>query len=382
MPDRDLNRLASLIRSDSDAILTRWRELVRQIPSAKGLDVPTLNDHLPGLLEELAVALEGSSDETIAEALQEGSPLDHGRQRVVDDFDIAEVVAEYNILRGCVHDLAEEHGLTLQGKAFHILNRVLDGAIGIAVETYAAQRASDVKDRREEYLAFVAHDLRTPLGAMSLAARLLETRLPAGNGSDECSRMVKTIQRNARHIDVLVGLVLEENSNAEAESDPRLQQRPFELWPMVEGIIQDIQPAAEGAPGPKLINEVPDDFSVFADAGQLRRVLQNLIGNAIKYTPKGEVRIGARKRDPDGLAECWVSDTGAGMPRDVLDQVFVKGVGDPEKEGSLGLGLAIVKSLVEAHGGTVHAESEEGRGSTFRFVLPNKPVAATRPAGR
>ena len=128
----DLSQLAALIRRNHEPLLSRWRTQVRALPSAQHLDAPTLNDHLPGLLEELVAALHTRSDETIAEALREGSSSAHGLQRVQDGYDIAEVVAEYNILRGCVHDLAETNGLSLQGEAFHILNRVLDGAIGVA----------------------------------------------------------------------------------------------------------------------------------------------------------------------------------------------------------------------------------------------------------
>lgn len=379
----DLTALATLLRSDSEPLLSRWREQVKHLPSAKRLDVPTLNDHVPTLLVELAVALETRSDETIPEALKEGSPLAHGLQRVADGFDIVEVVAEYNILRGCVHDLAEAHDLRLQGKAFHILNRVLDGAIGVAVESFATQRALDVKDRREAYLAFVAHDLRTPLNAMSLAARLLDQNLSAPAGNGESARMIKTLQRNARHIETLVIKVLEENNNPEAEVDPRLERRLFDLWPLVEGLIQDTHPVQEGSEGPRLINEVPDDLEVFADASLLRRILQNLLGNAIGYTPRGEIRIGARENEADDMIECWVSDTGAGIPGELIDKVFEKGESDPEKIGGTGLGLAIVKTFTEAHGGTVRVESVEGRGTTFRFCLPRHeppgPAQAVQP---
>lgn len=82
------------------------------------------------------------------------------------------------ILRGRIHDLADENGLTLQGKPFHIINRVFDRAIGLALLAYATQRAREVQQRREEYLAFVAHDLRTPLNAIALACRVLELRFP------------------------------------------------------------------------------------------------------------------------------------------------------------------------------------------------------------
>jgi two-component system, OmpR family, phosphate regulon sensor histidine kinase PhoR len=71
-------------------------------------------------------------------------------------------VTEYNILRGCIHDLGDENGLTLQGTPFHIINQILDRAIGSALNAYATGRALEIARRREEYLAFVAHDLRTP----------------------------------------------------------------------------------------------------------------------------------------------------------------------------------------------------------------------------
>ena len=126
----------------------------------------------------MAAALQSKSDQTIPEALRDSSPPAHGLQRLQEAFDIEEVVAEYNILRGCIHDLADDNGLTLQGKPFHIVNRVLDHAIGLALQTYATQRALEVQRRREEYLAFVAHDLRTPLSAISMAGKVLEMTLP------------------------------------------------------------------------------------------------------------------------------------------------------------------------------------------------------------
>ncbi len=367
MANRDLDQLAMLIRRDRDALLSGWRKLVKELPSARHLDTPTLNDHLPALLEELAVALEERSGQTISEALREGSPREHGLQRLQDGYDIAEVVAEYNILRDSIHDLAEQNSLSLQGEAFHILNRVLDGAIGLAVETFATQRASEVRSRREEYLAFVAHDLRTPLNAMSLAAKVLD--LTAEKGNPESARMIRSLHRNALHIEALVGKVLDENKGFHAEGDQKLQRRSFDLWPLVESIIHDIHPVAEGTDSTVLINAVPDDLVVFADAGLLRRVFQNLITNAIGYTPRGEVSIGARADQPDGTVECWVSDNGAGIPDNLLDKVFEKGESDPGKNGT-GLGLAIVKTFVEAHGGTVHVESREGHGATIRFTLP------------
>ena len=159
MAINDLDKLAELVKQERHVLLSRWRQLVRQLPSARRLDIPTLNDHIPGLLDELATALQSNSDQTIPEALSEHSSPAHGLQRVQDGFDIEEVVAEYNILRGCIHNLADENGLNLQGKPFHIINVLFDHAIGVAVQAYATQRALEVQQRRAEYLAFVAHDL-------------------------------------------------------------------------------------------------------------------------------------------------------------------------------------------------------------------------------
>ncbi len=368
-----LDELARLIEHERDALLTEWRAQVRALPSARGLDVPTLNDHIPHLLAELASALRAGSGETIAEALLDGSPPAHGLQRVKDAFDIEEVVAEYNILRGCIHDLAERNGLSMQGRPFHVLNRVLDGAIGTAVQTFASQKAHEIQKRREEYLAFVAHDLRTPLNAISLSTRVLELLLARDRSeTPETTQKLKTLNRNVQHLQDLIGKVLQENTNLESEAGVKLERRRFDLWPLVEALIHELQPVA-GTDSTRLINAIPEDFVVYADASLLRRVFQNLIANAISYTPRGEVVIGASVTEEGGTAECFVRDNGEGIPEDRRRTVFDKHETDPEKPGGLGLGLAIVRTFVEAHDGVVTVESELGVGSIFRFTLPGQP---------
>lgn len=374
MTTDEFDELATLLKDQRDALLSCWRHQVRQLESARQLDTPTLNDHIPLLLDELASAVRSNSGQTIPEALTEGCSPAHGLQRVQDGFDIQEVVAEYNILRGCIHDLAVENGINLQGKLFHIINRTLDNAIGSAVQTFATQRALDVQQRREDYLAFVAHDLRTPLNAISLAGRVLELTLPARGAGADTVQMLKTLRRNVQNLEGLVDKVLKENANLQTESGIKIERREFDLWPLVEDLTHDLHPVA-GTDSTQLINEVPDDLVIYADASLLRRVFQNLIANAIKYTPRGAIKIGAQNLDASGVTECWVSDNGAGIPKELLDTVFDKGQTDQENAGGMGLGLAIVKAFTEAHSGTVEVESEEGVGSTFRFSLPFKPGA-------
>ncbi|WP_425616087.1 ATP-binding protein [Anatilimnocola sp. NA78] len=366
----DLNRLAALLHEQRTTLLQRWRLQVRELPVARNLDIPTLNDHIPMLVDELVVAFQTNSDQTIAEALSVGSSLAHGLQRVQDAFDIEEVVAEYNILRGCIHDLADENGFVLQGKPFHIINRVLDHAIGLALQTYATQRALEVQRRREEYLAFVAHDLRTPLNAISLAGRVLEMTLKEQGTDAGAAQMLKAMRRGVQQLESLVGKVLDENANLQTEIGVKLERREFDLWPLVQSLIQDLHPVA-GTSSVRLSNNVPDDLVVYADAALLQRIFQNLIANAIKYTARGEIVIDAVEL-ADGGVECWVIDNGAGIPPELIDKIFDKGETDADMAGGIGLGLAIVKTFTEAHGGTVSVESKPGVGTRFRFSLPAK----------
>jgi two-component system, OmpR family, phosphate regulon sensor histidine kinase PhoR len=361
--------LAALIRQQRQQVLSRWGKQVREMPSARSLDTPTLNDHMPGLLDELITALERDPGLTIPQALAGNSPTAHGLQRLEDAFDLEEVVAEYNILRGCIHDLADENGLSLQGAPFHTINRVFDQAIGLAVQTYATRRAQDLLHRREEYLAFVAHDLRTPLNAISLAGRVLERTLPADGTAPEAARMLKALRRNVSHLEKLVGKVIEENANLKTEVGIKLERRYTDLWPLVEGLIHDLEPVA-GTASTRLINRVPDELVVYADASLLKRIVQNLIANAIKHTPRGEIVIAARELPDNAGVECAVSDNGAGISAEFLARIFEKGETDSADNTGMGLGLAIVRTFVEAHQGTISVESELGRGATFRFSLP------------
>jgi len=364
-------KLAVLIRQQRDVLLSTWRQQVKHLASAQNLNTPTLNDHIPQLLDELVDALNSSAGRRIPEALAQGSSPVHGFERFREGYDIQEVVAEYNILRGCIYDLAENNGLSLEGESFHVVNGVLDQAIGLAVQTYATERALELQKRREEYLAFVAHDLRTPLNAVSVAASVLEEILRDGNAREDTERILNTLHRNVQRLRGLVEKIIQENANLCAETRIKLERREFDLWPLVEALIDDLRPLAKTG-GTELVNEVPYHLIVYADASLLKRVFQNLISNAIRHTAHGKVVLGARESRPDGAVDCWVIDDGAGIPKEKLDRIFDELESDSANGSGLGLGLAIIKSFVEAHGGHVSVESKQGMGTKFCFTLPTK----------
>ena len=362
----DLRKLAALLRDQRETLLSHWREQVRLLPSSRKLDKPALDDHVPALLDELAAAFHSVADETIPETLRQGSSPMHGLDRFQNGFDLQEVVAEYNILRGCVYDMAERHNLELQGRAFHILNRVLDEAIGLAVQAFATQQALEVQRRREDHLRFVAHDFRTPLQTVALSARVLEQKLRITDNTGQTAEIFQILQRNVQHLESLVEEVLKESDHTAGSGLP-CDARQIELWPVVDAVIDEMRPVADTA-GTRLTNDVPEAMTACADMGMLKRVLQNLIANAIKHTPRGEVSVGARSLGSSGAIECQVRDDGAGIPADQLARIFDTEPNSAERR--TGVGLSIVKTFVEAHGGTAHAESLKGSGSTFRFTLP------------
>lgn len=365
-----LNKLAALIRREQDQLLAEWRHEVRQLSVAHNLDVPTLNDHIPDLLEELARELDASSDDTMIKELKE-NPIIHGLDRLRLGFDVEEVVAEYNALRGVIQDLVERHDLRLRGSVNRIINRVIDKSIALAVKTYAAQKAIEVQQRREEHLSFVAHDLRAPLSAMAMATQLLERTLPDEAKSGQDAMLLETLQRNISRLNALVVKVMQEEANLNANGSEKLERGEVQLRALVQGLISDLQPLAESS-NTNLINHVPEELTAFADANLLTLVFQNLVSNAIRYTPKGEVTIGARANEESACHECWVSDNGAGIAAERLEKVFDKLETDPDQKDGMGLGLAIVKQFVEAHSGQVTVESKLGEGSAFRFTLPYK----------
>jgi signal transduction histidine kinase len=370
--------LARLIRLNVQHILRDWRKGVNTLSSAKGLDTPTLNDHIPDFLGELASTFENSSDASIASRMAHGTPPAHGLERLRNGFEVEEVVAEYNILRECIHDLADRNGLVLQGKPFHILNRALDGAIGAAVRQYATQQALEVQQRRHDYLAFITHDLRTPLNAISLAALMLENMAAVYPDADRASRTFKTLHRNAGYLNTLVNKVLEENANLHTEVSVKVERRRFDLWPLVESLVYDLHPVA-GTGSTTLINAIPDDLTIYADAALLRRVFQNLIANAFEHAPSGQVIISACRSASGNDIECSVSDNGIGIADDRLSLIFAKYQSDGETKLTRGLGLAICKAFVEAHGGAIRAESTIGQGSVFTFTIPQAEASQPVP---
>lgn len=358
--------LAEVFGANQLEIINEWRSQAGLLLRELALDKPTITDHLPDVIAEITRDLALGRTGALSAEHTRGSPPAHGVQRFHDGLEVGEVVAEYNLLRAAFITVAERHNLYLVGEAAHIINHRIDEAVRMAVTAFAAQQALIRKKREDEHLAFIVHDLRTPLNAVALLTEELKAGLDASALAD-ADELFAMMERNLQRAETLIKRVMDASVLSAADgSSFNPERRLFELWPLVQRLILDLRTVA-GKHGIEVVNAIPRSLTLFADAGLISQVFQNLLGNAFKYASNGRVVISAD--EGPGMVSCTVSDNGAGIPPELLSKVFDKLATDPHKTGT-GLGLAIVKQIIEAHGGTVNAESEEGAGASFSFTLP------------
>jgi signal transduction histidine kinase len=231
------------------------------------------------------------------------------------------------------------------------------------------ERLLELDRLKDEFVATASHELRTPLTSLS---GYLEMALDPAEGPLSPSREshLKIVQRNAARLAALVDQLL---FLARADSHPlELDRQPVDLADVLEEAAETARPAAD-AKEISLVVVGDSRSEVPADRAQLVRVVDNLVANAVKFTPDGgSVRLAAHREGDTAVIE--VADTGLGIPHSEqadLFKRFFRGTNAIEKAipGS-GLGLAISQVIAEAHGGTIKLESTAGAGSTFRLVLP------------
>lgn len=250
-------------------------------------------------------------------------------------------------------------------------------------EDRARQEAEEALRSRDEFVATVSHELRTPLNSVLGWARLLRL----GKLDHAASlRAVEAIERGAAAQAQIVDDVLDVSRVMRGEL--RLEVHPVDLLPVIEAAVDAVRAAASARQIQVALSLSPRAGQIAGDQARLQQVIWNLISNAVKFTPAGgrvEVRLDREESD----VVIAVKDTGMGIDPAFVPHLFERfrqaDSSSTREHGGLGLGLAIVRHLVEAHGGTVHAESDgRGRGSTFTVRLPaaasHRALSTLRPA--
>jgi signal transduction histidine kinase/ActR/RegA family two-component response regulator len=240
----------------------------------------------------------------------------------------------------------------------------------LASEKQARAQAEQANRAKDLFLATLSHELRTPLSTMLMSAQILRQVAAEDPRIERASASIeRSANAQARLIDELLDV------SRIVSGKLLLDLGPVDLAVVVHEAVEGARPAAQ-AKSLMLEADIDDEIgAVYGDASRLLQVVNNLLVNAIKFTPH-DGRVSVRlERLGDGRAQLAVSDTGVGIHPEVLPHVFSRFVQADSTvtraHGGLGLGLAIVRHLVDVHGGEVRADSPgEGRGSTFRVILP------------
>ncbi len=246
---------------------------------------------------------------------------------------------------------------------------LVSGTIGFLSEISlrALSRAKKAEQEKDNFMATVAHELRSPISVIYYANSL--NRLTSG---DQSSDQLDMIDRQVCHLNLLIEDLLDVSRVARGKI--RLNRRHVDAASVIQGAIEKTRPMITSRKHKLELKISPEPMPVSIDPARIEQVLTNLLTNAAKYTPDGG-RICLTANPSGDSAVFAVRDTGIGIRPEALPHVFdmfMQGdLGRDRNEGGLGIGLALVRKIMEMHGGSVRAESAgKNRGSEFVFTLP------------
>jgi signal transduction histidine kinase len=362
--------LADAVRGQSPQILERFRVMVKEVlPSADELTLNEVLDDLPNVIEDLATALESTGDSTqrflVADAKQ------HGVCRFHQSYNLSELLIEYSVLRWIIiEEVASALGRMPTLEEIFALNVGLDVSNRRSVESFVAYQQREIQghvEAQSKYLSFLSHDLRGSLNGILLTVEVLRRELGG----------VSALHGSLQDLDLMRRSIL----STVATMDRLLHAERFRQG-KVEVNLTSVNL-------PMVISEVVNQYShqatekgldfwvdtsrcpsVISDRNLTSLILQNLVGNAVKYSKKGQIRVSSQ---PTDTAACRiaVADEGPGIPAEQLKEIF-----QPYRRGPThgqsgdGLGLSIAHQAAILLKAKLWAESKVGVGSTFYLEFP------------
>ncbi len=290
-------------------------------------------------------------------------------------------LASHDPYRGEIVLSSREVSLRVQARVLAVQGTPLPGSPppGAVLVFHDVTELRRLERMRQDFVANVSHELKTPLASIkAYTETLLDWALHDENVN---TRFLKRIEEQAERLNQLI---LDLLSLARLESGQEVfEHRPLVLAPVVSACVESQRGRAE-ARNLRLsldLGTLDDETLVMADEEAIRQILDNLIDNAIKYTPDGGA-VSVSCRLADDAIDLEVADTGIGIPRDDLPRVFERfyrvDKARSRELGGTGLGLSIVKHLVQSIGGQINVSSRVGVGSRFTVHLPRYPVPAIR----
>jgi signal transduction histidine kinase len=374
---RPFPELAAAVRERTAMVISRWEAAVREtLPAAHELTVKQLMNSLPETLQQMADAL--AADEPKATKDLMDMATTHGETRFDQNFALGELMIEYGLLRPILTEEAADHiGRALTIEEIQALNMAVDVSSRRGVTTYVNQQKAELQslvEAQTKYLSFLSHDLRGGLNGVLLMIEVLRRDL----------QKEPQFARSLDDLDVMRRSILETVSTMDRflhaerfrKGKVQIKPAPVDLKSLVNEIAGQFNYQAKDKQI-ELRSEVTDETHITSDKELLAMILQNIVGNAIKYSPRGKVRIAAAKNcGPGSACRLSVADEGPGIAPDKLAEMFqAYSRGETHGQSGTGLGLSIARQAADLLGAKLWAESKLGEGSTFHIDLPPQPPA-------
>ena len=379
-----------------DIVVENWIEAIREdeeIDSSKGLSDRAIRDNTPDVLEAIATMLSQSVEDR-TQKLKDRS-WSHGIVRAEQNYDIAEIVREYSILRKIIFtalkpDLQNDSGAEIL-QTVELINSAIDRTIALSIETYVETRLKELEQVRgqllltnqeltrlvatqKEDISHMAHELKSPLNAiMGFSSLLLQQQQKASKGQETTLslQMTEKVINNGRQLLRLINDILEISRYDAGKVTPNIQSS--DVRSLIITVTETLEITANQKNVALILNCDRAPQQIQTDPLKLQQIVTNLIGNAIRYTESGAIAITCQTNKNNSWS-LIVADTGIGMSPEAQAKVFepyyrVSSRGNFSEDGT-GLGLAIVDKLVKLLQGEIALTSKLGEGSIFTVTFP------------
>jgi signal transduction histidine kinase len=362
--------LGDALRGRVSTILEHFRAMVKQVlPSADELTLGELMDHLPATLEDLASALAATGTNLHSDFLNDSRQ--HGVCRYHQSFNLSELLVEYSILRSLlIEEVTKGMDRLLTLEEISALNAGVDAASRRSVESFVGHFQREVQagaDAQNKYLSYLSHDLRGSLNGILLTVEVLrrgQSNLPL---QQEMMNDLDLMRRSI--LDTVAGMERFLHADKFRRGKVEVRLSDVKLEELIHEVVLQV---AEQAKDKQVEIQVQSGHwpELVTDRELVQLILQNLLGNAVKYTKRGSVRVKGSLLESGGC-RVSVEDDGPGISKEQLETVFQPYVrGLSHGESGMGLGLTIAHEAAMLLKARLWAESQVGRGSQFHLDLP------------
>ena len=372
--------LSSFIRDNMDAIVAEWQTFATTMePAASTMSALALADHARPILLAIAKDLElvqtarAQSEKSKGHGPKlsavETAAATHGALRHLSGFDMNQLGAEYRALRASVIRLwTQANAEQLDSEVIEDMirfNEAVDQAVAESTQRYAAEMALS----RDTFVAILAHDLRSPLSAISMLGVLLERTVTTGRARKQAEQ----IQNSAKEMGGMIRDLLE-YTRAQLGKGIPVHPRDTNVSSICREALEEVR---SGNPAREFLLNVPEFLAGFVDAGRMRQALSNLLNNALQHgDPQSAITLAARAEGE--LLAFSVRNLGEPIPAESLQVIFDPLVQLSDRSAvkvsapstNLGLGLFIAREVALGHGGTVDVASTREEGTVFTIRIP------------